>query len=50
MHILIIEDDLDFGLALHKALKAEGLSSERINLARYLLVFCKFSRLSPSLL
>ncbi len=28
MHILIIEDDLDLGLALHKALKADGLSSE----------------------
>jgi two-component system response regulator BasR len=28
MHILIIEDDLDLGLALQKALKADGLSSE----------------------
>lgn len=28
MHILIIEDDLDLGLALQQALKAEGLSSE----------------------
>lgn len=28
MHILIIEDDLDLGLALHKALKANGFSSE----------------------
>ncbi len=28
MHILIIEDDLDLGLALQRALKADGLSSE----------------------
>ncbi len=28
MHILVIEDDLDLGLALHKALKAEGFSNE----------------------
>lgn len=28
MHILIIEDDLDLGLALHKALKTEGFSNE----------------------
>jgi len=28
MHLLIIEDDLDLGLALQQALKAEGLSSE----------------------
>lgn len=28
MHILIIEDDLDLGLALQQALKVEGLSSE----------------------
>jgi two-component system response regulator QseB len=28
MHILIIEDDLDLGLALQQALKADGLSSE----------------------
>lgn len=28
MHILIIEDDLDVGLALQKALKLEGFSSE----------------------
>lgn len=28
MHILMIEDDLDLGLALQRALKAEGLSSE----------------------
>lgn len=28
MHILIIEDDLDLGLALHNALKADGLSCE----------------------
>lgn len=27
MHILIIEDDLDFGFALQQALKAEGISS-----------------------
>lgn len=28
MHILIIEDDLDLGAALQRALKAEGISSE----------------------
>ncbi|MCV2357022.1 response regulator transcription factor [Paucibacter sp. B2R-40] len=28
MHILIIEDDLDLGAALQRALKAEGVSSE----------------------
>ena len=28
MHLLIIEDDLDLGLALQRALKAEGFSSE----------------------
>jgi len=28
MHLLIIEDDLDLGLALQRALKAEGISSE----------------------
>ncbi len=28
MHILIIEDDLDLGCSLQKALKAEGISSE----------------------
>jgi DNA-binding response OmpR family regulator len=28
MHILIIEDDLDLGLALQQALKVEGISSE----------------------
>ncbi|SHG40425.1 response regulator transcription factor [Massilia sp. CF038] len=28
MHILIVEDDLDLGLALQRALKADGLSSE----------------------
>lgn len=28
MHVLIIEDDIDLGLALQKALKAEGVSSE----------------------
>jgi two-component system response regulator QseB len=28
MHLLLIEDDLDLGLALQQALKAEGLSSE----------------------
>ena len=28
MHILIIEDDLDLGFALQRALKAEGFSSE----------------------
>ena len=28
MHILIIEDDLDLGLALQRSLKADGLSSE----------------------
>lgn len=28
MHILIIEDDLDLGLTLHNALKADGCSSE----------------------
>ncbi|MFZ6750896.1 response regulator [Undibacterium sp. Ren11W] len=28
MHILMIEDDLDLGLALQRALKADGLSSE----------------------
>jgi DNA-binding response OmpR family regulator len=28
MHILIIEDDLDLGLAMQRALKADGLSSE----------------------
>src|SRR6476469_8955170 len=30
MHILIIEDDLDLGCALQRALKADGLSSEWI--------------------
>jgi two-component system response regulator QseB len=30
MHILIIEDDLDLGLALQRSLKADGLSSEWI--------------------
>lgn len=28
MHILLIEDDLDLGRALHQALKAEGISCE----------------------
>jgi DNA-binding response OmpR family regulator len=28
MHILIVEDDLDLGLAMQRALKADGLSSE----------------------
>ncbi|MCV2369794.1 response regulator [Roseateles oligotrophus] len=28
MHILLIEDDFDFGAALQRALKAEGVSSE----------------------
>ncbi|MEN9491832.1 MAG: hypothetical protein RJA63_2281 [Pseudomonadota bacterium] len=28
MHLLIIEDDLDLGLALQRALKAEGITSE----------------------
>lgn len=28
MHLLIIEDDLDLGMALQRALKAEGMSSE----------------------
>jgi len=28
MHVLLIEDDLDLGLALQQAMKAEGISSE----------------------
>lgn len=34
MHLLLIEDDLDLGFALQKALKAEGISSEWVRRLR----------------